>query len=201
MIKAVVVGGIFLAIGIAIIGTYLSPDDLSKCSTTPTGETGCVKVDAIVAVSGGNTSIRAAEAIRLYQAGWAKYIIFSGAAFDSTSPSNASVMRDQAIAADVPKKVILTEEDSRTTHENAENTNSLLTAYDITTVIVVTSPYHQRRAGIEFKNFAGSGVSVINHPAPNDPDWPWYWWVTPRGWWLAVGELVKTGVTKVGESK
>lgn len=145
--------------------------------------------------------MRAAEAIKLYNAGWADYIIFSGAAFDEASPSNAAVMKQQAIDADVPAGKIITEDTSRTTHQNAEKTAELLQRYSVNRLIVVTSPYHQRRAGLEFKTIAGSAVSILNHPAQGDPDWPWYWWLTPRGWWLAIGELAKVGATHAGESQ
>lgn len=183
------------------IGSYLSPNDLRGCEEQPTGQGKCQKVDAIVAVSGGETAIRTAEAVDLYQQGWADYIIFSGDAFDKDSPSNASVMRIQALSAGVPGSAILTEETSRTTHQNAEKTNELLDQYDIKSIIVVTSPYHQRRASLEFHQFVGDKVRILNYPVQNDPDWPWYWWATPRGWWLAGGELVKIGAVQAGESQ
>ncbi len=201
MIKVILGVLLFFTLMVISIGAYLSPDDLVRCGAKPTDLAGCEKVDAIVAVSGGNTSVRAAEAIKLYEAGWAKYIIFSGAAFDEASPSNAAVMKEQAIAAGVPEADILTEDTSRTTHQNAEQTSKLLEEYRISRLIVVTSPYHQRRAGLEFKAIAGDKVAVLNHPAWGDPDWQWYWWATPRGWWLAIGELVKVGATHAGESR
>src|SRR5689334_14723832 len=88
-----------LVIVTAIIGVYLTPDDLSGCDSTVGSSAKCMKADAIVAISGGNTSVRAAEAIRLYKEGWADTLIFSGAAADTTGPSNAAVMRAQAIEA------------------------------------------------------------------------------------------------------
>ena len=188
------------AVAITGINAYLSPDDLRKCGETPSNSAGCEKFDAIVAVSGGNTLTRTTEAVRLYKNGWADYIIFSGAAFDKNSPSNAAVMREEARQRGVPETAIITEETSRTTHQNAQNTAEILNKYDIKTLLVVTSPYHQRRAGLEFQTITGSSVKIANHPASNDSDWPWYWWITPRGWWLAVGEMAKIGATHAGES-
>lgn len=201
MIKYILGFVIFIFLTVVSISAYLSPDDLVRCGNAPSNLAGCEKTDAIVAVSGGNTPVRAEEAIKLYKAGWAKYLIFSGAAFDDASPSNAFVMKQQALEAGVPAEKILTENASRTTHQNAERTTELLTQYRIKRLIVVTSPYHQRRAGLEFKKIAGSDVSVYNHPAWGDPDWQWYWWATPRGWWLAIGELAKVGATHAGESQ
>lgn len=189
-----------LMLGIVTLDLYLTPDGLKGCSA-PAESGDCEKADAIVAVSGGYTSVRAAEAISLYQNGWGDYLIFSGAARDETGPSNAEVMKQQALQAGVPESVIIVEDLSRTTHQNAEQTQEILDQYHIQRLIVVTSPYHQRRAGLEFAKRVGDGVTIVNHPAADDPDWPWYWWATPRGWWLAGGEVVKIAATHAGESQ
>ena len=185
-----------------VIGVYLTPNDLRNCKTVSTKGT-CQKADAIVAVSGGNTSIRAAEAIALYKQGWADTLIFSGAAADTSGPSNAEVMRRQAINAGIPSSAIEVETSAQTTKENASRTKQLLmkSGSGVRRVILVTSPYHQRRASLEFQALAGDGITVLNHPTPNDPDWPAVWWLTPRGWWLAGGELVKIAAFYAGESR
>ena len=200
MLRAVLITLGILATVTVLTGVYLAPDDLAQCKA-PTAEGMCKKADAIVAVSGGNTSVRTAEAIRLYKAGWADYLVFSGAAADPAAPSNAAVMKKQAIQEGVPEQAIVTEEFSRTTKENAEETKQKSVEYGFKRLIVVTSPYHQRRAGLEFARLVGGNTEIINHPAPNDPDWPAWWWLTPRGWWLAGSELLKISVTHTEETK
>lgn len=201
MIKFLIIPVVLLALVIVFIGNYLSPDDLAKCSETPSAEAGCQKADAIIAVSGGKTPVRTAEAIKLYKDGWADLLIFSGAAQDEYSPSNAEVMRAQAIKEGVPVDSILIEPSSRTTHQNAGNAELIFKEQRINQVIVVTSPYHQRRAGLEFQKLTDSSRQVRNHPAADDPDWSMWWWLTPRGWWLAVGEMVKIGAVQSGNSQ
>lgn len=199
--RSIIVAVFFLILTVIIgVSAYLSPNDLKGCDSKPAQQGRCQKADAIVAISGGNTSLRTNEAIRLYNLGWARYIIFSGAAADSSSPSNAAVMRLQALKAGVPSSAIITEEFGRTTRQNAANTNKTAKDYAISRVIVVTSPYHQRRAGIEFRTHL-QNVAVLDYPVSNDPDWPWYWWLTPRGWWLAGGEIIKIGAVQAGESQ
>lgn len=201
MIKVIIIPLVIIAVIIALVGVYLAPNDLRACNETPTQRNGCEAVDAIVAVSGGNTSLRAAEAIKLYKNGWAKYLMFSGAAQDADSPSNATVMKVQALDAGVPASAIIVENASRNTRQNAENTSKLFVDRNIKRVIVVTSPYHQRRAGLEFQTTVSQNIIVKNHPVDNDPDWPWYWWATPRGWWLAIGEIAKIGVSQAGDQR
>lgn len=179
------------------IGMYLSPNDLSGCGERPNGTSPCEQADAIVAVSGGDTNARTAEAVRLYKAGWADKLIFSGAALDKSGPSNAAAMSRQAEAAGVPAEDIILEEFSETTKENAVNTRDIFEILGIEKVILVTSGYHQRRANLEFSALT-SGVSLRSHPVAADAQWSNWWWVTPQGWYLAISELVKIVIFYMG---
>jgi uncharacterized SAM-binding protein YcdF (DUF218 family) len=174
------------------LGVYLQPNDFGLCpmDEKPITRDGCKAVDAIVAVSGGDTVARTQHAIMLYKNEWAPTLVFSGAAQDKTGPSNALAMREIAISSGVPAQDILIEEDSANTKQNAENTNRLLASNDIKSVILVTSSYHQRRASLEFHRKLNDSITIQNSPT-YDKDWNWFWWATPRGWWLAIGEFVK----------
>lgn len=185
MIVAVIAGIIFA------ISAFLGPDDLRGCPKGPDGSTACQKADAIIAISGGDTEARTFEAVRLYKAGWADRLIFSGAARDEKSPSNALTMKRQAIEAGVSANAIGIEELARDTAENASRTRQLAAEQGLKRVILVTSAYHQRRAGMEFKRVF-SDTTILNHPVSNDRHWSEVWWLTPVGWWLALSELVKT---------
>lgn len=181
------------------LGLYLQPNDFIGCDPTPASQTSgrCAKADAIVVVSGGDTSARTAEGIAVYNKGWAEKLIFSGAAKDTDGPSNAEVMRRQALDAGVPASAILVEDLSVNTQQNATNTQDILKKNQYDTVILVTSGYHQRRAMLEFEKRA-EGVLILNRPLLSDKDWSGWWWLTPRGWWLAGGELVKIGAFYAG---
>ncbi len=151
----VIIGGL-LAIIFFGLGFYLSPqNDLQKS-------------DAIVVISGGQTTTRAQEGIKLYQQGLAPKIIFSGAAMDD-GPSNATAMRAQALESGVPASAIEVDEDAQNTYQNAVNTKRILdndgqkadgTEHKI---ILVTSPYHQRRATITFAKILGKQYTILNH--------------------------------------
>lgn len=181
----------FVAI-VAIIGLniYLQPNDLKDCDNKPGVSNYCQPVDAIVAISGGDTEARVDEAIALYKNGWSKTLIFSGAAEDKTGPSNAAVMKTRAIKSGIPKSAIYLDERSETTNQNADNVQIIFSDHNIKSAILVTSGYHQRRASLEFKKSAPD-VSILNHPAQNDRNWSIYWWMTPYGWWLTTGEVAK----------
>ncbi len=201
MIRSLLTVVLVFALLVAGLGVYLGPNDLAACDAGVDETVGCNKADAIIAVSGGDTTARTQEAIRLYQQGWADTLIFSGAAQDKTGPSNASAMRRIALDADVPADAILTEDNSETTRQNAEQTKKLLQDNDIHTVILVTSAYHQRRASLEFNKQTDSTVKIINHPIAQDNQWSRLWWMTPQGWWLAGGEFFKIIAFYLGASQ
>lgn len=190
MIRKLIVVLVVIVISLIGISLYLQPDDLRDCDLKPSLSKNCQTVDAIVAISGGDTLARANQAIKLYKNGWADKIIFSGAAQDKSGPSNAAVMKGAAEKAGIPDSEIYIDEYSETTQQNAINTQSIFSDNNIKSVILVTSGYHQRRASLEFNKRAG-GVSIINHPVLIDNDWSFWWWTNFRGWWLAVGELIK----------
>ena len=195
--KGVIIVLVLLALAIVTIGAYLGPDDLARCGATPTVNAPCRKADAVVAISGGDTSARTAEAVRLYKAGWTDKLIFSGAALDKSGPSNAEAMSKEAEAAGVPGEDIVLEEFGQNTKENAENTHDIFELLGIKDVILVTSGYHQRRAGLEF-SARSSSIAVRDHPVGTDSQWSPWWWATPQGWYLAISELVKIIVFYTG---
>lgn len=195
---AFIITAVICVVGISM---YLAPDGLSGCKPYPTKEQDCMSVDAIVAVSGGDTVARTDGAIELYKSGWAPRLIFSGAAADKSGPSNAEAMMRQALDEGVLAKDILLDETSETTKENADNSINIFEKNNIHSVILVTSPYHQRRAGLEFGKRAGMNVKIINHPLKEDSQWNEWWWLSPSGWWLAGGELVKILAFYAGATK
>lgn len=180
--------GAFVVVFITLVSVYLQPNSFLNCETAPNAT--CGKADAIVVVSGGDTQARTAAGIDLYKNGWADTIIFSGAAQDKSGPSNAEAMERQATSAGVPETAIVIDKDAESTTQNAENTKTILEKRGYKDVILVTSGYHQRRASLEFKK-QSENIAIRNHPVIQDDDWGWLWWLTPRGWWLSGGELVK----------
>jgi uncharacterized SAM-binding protein YcdF (DUF218 family) len=177
---------VFLTAATLIVGTifgvgwFLAPQDP------------LVKSDAVVAISGGETVSRAREAIRLYREGWAPKIVFSGAAFDPRGPSNALAMKRLAVGNGVPADDILIEETSTNTAENARDVTEIARQHDFRSLILVTSPYHQRRASITFRRALGPEVKIINH-STTDQNWRRArWWNNDYSYQLTLDELKKT---------
>ena len=57
------------------------------------------------------------------------------------------------------------DETSTNTRENAANVKQLIDERGFKSIILVTSPYHQRRAEIAFRRMLGPTFTIINHSA------------------------------------
>ena len=157
------------------------------------------KADAIVAIS-GDTGARTESAIALWKQGYAPVLIFSGGSSDPGSVASAELMKRTAVAAGIPANAIVVEGTSATTEENAERVAMLMKTAGLRSAILVTSPYHQRRAAILFaREFDRSGLSFRNHPA-DDPDWDaTLWWTSEPSRSRTLVELAKLGALVAGQ--
>jgi uncharacterized SAM-binding protein YcdF (DUF218 family) len=181
-------GAITILLGLAGVGHWL---DL----TDP-----LAKADAIVAIS-GDTGARAETAIALWKQGYAPVLIFSGGSSDPESVASAELMKRTAVAAGVPATAIAVEGASATTEENAARVAELMRSRGLHSAILVTSPYHQRRAAMLFeREFGRASLTFRNHPA-DDPTWdPSLWWMREPSRTLTLIELAKLGALVAGQN-
>lgn len=182
MIKKLIIS-ILIAVAIVIfapmlIAVYLSPQ--SQLS----------KADAIVVVSGGDTDARISEGVKLYLQKWAPKLVFSGAAAEG-DVSNALAMKRIAISKGVPAGDILIEENSKTTVENADFTAKIIRDNGFKSIILVTSPYHQRRAYTQFRFALGKDFIILNHSAVDNTWAKKSWWENANARFLTLGEIMK----------
>jgi len=129
--------------------------------------------EAIVVFAGGvGESGKAAEgyeervqyAVELYKQGYARNLIFSsGYMYVFREPV---IMKALAVSLGVPADAILLEDKAKNTYENVEFTKIILDAEGWHRILLVSSPYHMRRASLVFKKNAPE-ISVICTPIPH----------------------------------
>ncbi|MBU0647643.1 YdcF family protein [Patescibacteria group bacterium] len=180
LIIILVVGIVLFFVSMIAIGFYLSPQDILQ------------EADAVVVISGGETYSRTVEGIKLYQNGYSDLLIFSGAAYDPDSISNAEAMRDIAVDEySIPSKNIIIEEQSESTYENAQKLQPIFENNSVHSIILVTSPYHQHRSKMTFQYVMGDDFTIINHSATDDLWRKIAWWKNDRAVFLTFSELWK----------
>lgn len=158
------------------IGNYLSPTDSLN------------QADAIVVVSG--SSERVDHGIELYKKGLATKLIFSGAAQEGFS--NALSMQRKAIQSGIPLAAILLEEKATNTYENALFSSEIIERENFKNIILVTSPYHQRRTFESFQiALKGKSVTIQNSPT-EESNWK------PNNWWIKE-DMRRLTFTEIGK--
>ena len=133
--------------------------------------------DLILVLAGDDNGERVKEGVGLYKRGYAKKMLMSGGplAWNLTS---AEWMKRQAAAMGVPSGNILLQGKSRSTLEDVVFSLPIIQERGFKSVILVTSPFHTRRAKRVFrKASAGSGIKVYVYPV-QDSDWKLdRWWL------------------------
>lgn len=115
---------------------------------------GATKSDCIIvlgaAVQGTTASPvfeeRIRHGIKLYNAGHAPKLLFTGGIGDGQIHSESSIGRSIAIQQGVPATDILVEEKSRTTQENLSEARALMKQHQMDSAIIVSDPLHMKRA-------------------------------------------------------
>jgi uncharacterized SAM-binding protein YcdF (DUF218 family)/glycosyltransferase involved in cell wall biosynthesis len=113
--------------------------------------------------AGGGTSERLNEAVDLYRAGYAPYLVFSSGYVYSFK--EAESMRDSAVAQGVPSSAIVLEQRATNTYQNVKFVDEILRDHKSTSILLVTSPYHMRRATMVWRKLA-PGIRVTPTPPP-----------------------------------
>jgi uncharacterized SAM-binding protein YcdF (DUF218 family) len=101
----------------------------------------------------------------------------------------ARYMRDLAIQLGVPATMITTEEQSLHTLENATFTAKILQEQRASSIILVTSPFHQARTFLTFRKVLQPfGISIMNHYADTDEWHSCTWFLSAKNRSLVASE-------------
>jgi uncharacterized SAM-binding protein YcdF (DUF218 family) len=150
--------------------------------------------NAVVILSGGDDS-RMEEALSLYEAGYAKLIILTetGRQLENFDTLHSNDIRIQLLNNGIPGgNILITDIEVNSTADEAHAVQVLLTNQQFTSAIIVTDPYHTRRAAIVFRDiFGNSPIKLIFRPVRGS----WYnsrtWFLSLDGWKFTSMEYFK----------
>jgi uncharacterized SAM-binding protein YcdF (DUF218 family) len=145
-------------------------------------------VDVIIVLSGGSGE-RVAYGVQLYHSGYADMILLTGGP-EGDDITGAEIMQEQALSLGVPKDHILLEEESTSTYGNAKYTLEIMEAKNFESAILVTSPYHTRRASIIFDRFF-KNIDLTICSVPYDSSHTGKWWQNRHTVKIIVSEYLK----------
>lgn len=107
--------------------------------------------------------LRLDETIRLHQAGYAPFIIVSGARGQDEEMSEAVAMCDYLIRQGIAKEQILLEDKSFNTYQNLVNSYAIMKQTGLSKAIIVSNASHIRRSLVLAHNI---GMNASGAPAP-----------------------------------
>jgi len=136
--------------------------------------------DVIIVLIGDKGRLE--EGVRLYQLGYAHKILFTAV--------GAQMMSTQAQSLGIPQDNILMEEKAWTTFGEAKCSAEVMRVKGFNSAIVVTSPYHTRRASIIFGQFFKEWNLTICS-VPDDSTAPSTWWKEPHTATAVIDEYLK----------
>ena len=140
--------------------------------------------NAVVPLAGGGLE-RVGNAVSLFQGGYADWFLATNPplSIPGVQRPYGDLVRGEAISRGVPAtRVLVISTKVETTLEEAIAIRQLIRERGWRSLIVVTDPFHTRRARLIFRQvFRGTGVDIVFRPANGH----WYranaWWQSPRG--------------------
>lgn len=146
----------------------------------------------VIVILAGEEIERVEHGVKLFKEGWSRKdkIIMAGGPI-VWKYTWASLMKEHAISLGVPKDAILLEDKSKSTEEDAIFTKEILNRYKYRSCILITSPYHSRRAKKIFSKIMGNEIKLII--APSEESWFNFnkWWERRRDRAMVLDEYSK----------
>jgi uncharacterized SAM-binding protein YcdF (DUF218 family) len=161
------------------------------------------RADAIVVLSGSPVyAERLRHAARLYHEGRARAIVLTDDGLAGRwsrqrqrNPRSIERGRDTLLASGLPAdRVIMLSGRVYSTYDEAVTVQAYARAQRLRSLLIVTSPYHARRALWVFDRvLSADNVSVGVNPVPpgDQSPAPSVWWLGRRGWQSVAGEYPK----------
>jgi uncharacterized SAM-binding protein YcdF (DUF218 family) len=137
----------------------------------------------VIIILGGDSE-RVPYGVKLYKSNYSDKIIVTG--------RGAELSKKVAIDSGIAPKDIILEDKSTNTYENAQFSRNIMLQNNFTSVIVVSSPYHMRRASWLFgRVFKNDNITLLYSPVDNS----WFkiekWWTDERSMQAVFDEYAK----------
>ena len=155
-------------------------------------ETSLPHSDVIIIL--GGDSERVPYGVKLYHSNYSNKIIMTGGLINLPHINStwAELQKEEAIDMGVPQDDILLVDNSNTTYEDAQFSREIMLQNNFSSAIIVTSPYHMRRAAWIFgKVFKDDSIKLFYSPVDNSWFKPEKWWTDERKMHVIMDEYAK----------
>lgn len=156
------------------------------------------QADVIIALGGDARCLREKRAAELYQQGLARHVIVSGVV-SAWGVHTGDAAKRYVVSLGVPAGDVIVLRESWNTRREAVDVADLMRANRWQSALIVTSPFHSRRALYTFERYA-RGFTFYSAPlASQPPEWQAERWWSRRGdMGFTVRELIAWANTLIG---
>ncbi|MDP2767177.1 MAG: YdcF family protein [Candidatus Methanoperedens sp.] len=147
----------------------------------------------VIIILGGDKE-RVPYGVKLYKANYSNKIIVTGGMLNipHINTTWAELEKEEALGMGVPRDDILLVDKSNTTYEDAQFAREIMLQNNFSSAIVVSSPYHMRRAAWLFgRVFKEDNISLFYSPVENSWFKPEKWWTDERKMHVILDEYAK----------
>ncbi|HNT74569.1 MAG TPA: YdcF family protein [Anaerolineae bacterium] len=150
-----------------------------------------VSADAIVVLASAPSRIR--HAVSLFKQGYAPVVVFTDATYHNTQLACSSAPLDTEAAQDLglpSHAMVITQKQVTSTYDEAVAVRDLVQERHWQSLLVVTDPFHTRRANHTFRELLPD-VSITTSAAPDAEYEPQHWWQSEEGVTAVFSEIIK----------
>lgn len=138
--------------------------------------------DVVIALGGDARCMRERRAAEIFNRGLARHVIVSGVPY-AWGVHTGDAAKRYVESLGVPAERITVLRDSWNTRREAMDVNEMMRAQGWNSAILVTSPFHSRRAHYTFRRYAAEYTFISMPLEPEPPEWQ------PDRWWSRRGDL------------
>jgi uncharacterized SAM-binding protein YcdF (DUF218 family) len=149
--------------------------------------------DAIVILGGESEGYsRTQHAVDLFNQGYAPRVVFSGGTMRDfgLACSSAQLSLEAAQGLGLPENAVVISYEAQSTYDEAVNLARLAGEQGWRSLLVVTTPFHTRRAARTFRTLMPA-LSISVSAAPDPRFDASHWWRTEEGLVTVVNEVLK----------
>lgn len=193
---------LLLAVVIAVTFYFGTPRLLNAAARQLMREDQLAPADAIIALGGDALCLREGHAADLYLRGLGRKIIVSGLPF-AWGGNTGDAKRRYLVHRGVPEADVIVLPQAWNTRTEASHLQAMMRERGWQSMIVVTSPFHARRALYTIERRIAQDASPLKFysaPVPaQPPEWqPQQWWQRRKDMFLTVREFISWTNTLLG---
>jgi uncharacterized SAM-binding protein YcdF (DUF218 family) len=176
---------LLLGLVVLIMFYFLAPAVLTASACWLVRTDPLTQADVVIALGGDARALREREAAALYRRGLARKVVVSGVPY-VWGMHTSDTRKQYVVSLGVPEHDVLALRDVWNTRQEAIALAHLMHQHRWKSAIIVTAPFHSRRALYTFQRFA-SDLAFYSAPVPaRPPEWQ------PERWWTRRGDAGHT---------